>query len=926
MPLDDRLLREHSARLRALARGLLGDGTAADDVVQDVWLRTLQQPPRDRSRLGHWLANVTRNRARETVRAARRRRAREQRVAVPEATAATAPEGEHLALCRTLLDAVDALEEKYRRVVSLRYFDELPPREVAKRLDLSVHTVRTQLQRALRQLREQLDATTGDRGRWSAALLAFARPDAAVPPAAVTTASAASTAVFFMAKIKGWTAATTAAVVALSAATLLLARGTWGEGDRPDPAPTPTAPAQLTAVAPAAPATQRDTAAAEPASSGRTEHPAVTAAPHGWIVRGRALLRSRGIPAADAPVRLRLFAGALPNGAPWAEDEVTTDSAGTFTWCPTTAPDGLTVVVADCQGERHLADPESLVVPAGATPSRDLTLQVIALEVAIEGTIRGPDDEPVADAWVRLGQRGDARSDAAGRYAGRLPASDDRVVLHVAAAGYAVQTESIAQPRAGTTVRRDVRLRAGFLLEGTVRDPDGAPVTDAQVESFAQFFFPTTTDAAGHYALPYLDPNQGMVMVHATHPSYRDASAEVAIRGERATCDLTLERGQRVSGRVLTPDGTPVEGALVHLQPGALNNREPDAATGPDGNFEIPAAGADWRTLSVRAAGYGVTFQTIEAPPHAAERRDVIVVLQPGRRVHGRVLDPAGTPLAGVAVFARRQSEPPEGRVAAVLDRHANDLGLLTHSRDDGTYEVLDLPPDPVRLTFAETGFMNARILDDAGGRERELDVTLRPVAGFAGSVVDDASGRAIPHFFVRFVAPVLEPNDQRIGAWGAGWTHGIEFRNANGHWHTPDEQFEVGRVTGLEVRAPGYAPTLVPRLAARVAPRPEGLVVRLGPGAEVAGTVRDGADQPVAGVTVFLFSDVDEVRGLDGWTPSAAVARRVTDAAGEFTFAHARHGASRLATRHPDLEAIVDGPFDVPPSGRVVRSLVVER
>ena len=49
------LLAAHSVSLRALARHLVGDPHAAEDVVQDTWLRALERPPARMDTLGAWL-------------------------------------------------------------------------------------------------------------------------------------------------------------------------------------------------------------------------------------------------------------------------------------------------------------------------------------------------------------------------------------------------------------------------------------------------------------------------------------------------------------------------------------------------------------------------------------------------------------------------------------------------------------------------------------------------------------------------------------------------------------------------------------------------------------------------------------------------------------------------------------------------------
>jgi len=63
-----------------------------------------------------------------------------------------------------------------------RFLEELPPREVARRMGVKVETVRTRTKRALARLREGLDGEYGERKPWSLALSPLALPRRAAGP------------------------------------------------------------------------------------------------------------------------------------------------------------------------------------------------------------------------------------------------------------------------------------------------------------------------------------------------------------------------------------------------------------------------------------------------------------------------------------------------------------------------------------------------------------------------------------------------------------------------------------------------------------------------------------------------------------------------------------------------------------------------
>ena len=182
------LLEAHGDWVRRLARSLVGDAAAADDIAQDTWEATLRRGPRHATALRAWLGRIVTNRARNEARGGSRRRSRETRLAL-EVLPATAPSPEDLAgtveLQQRLAASVSALDEQHRRVVYLRYFEGLDSREIAQRLGVPAGTVRWRLKNALEQIRQQLDSgPESERQRWRALLLPLAAPPISWGPSA----------------------------------------------------------------------------------------------------------------------------------------------------------------------------------------------------------------------------------------------------------------------------------------------------------------------------------------------------------------------------------------------------------------------------------------------------------------------------------------------------------------------------------------------------------------------------------------------------------------------------------------------------------------------------------------------------------------------------------------------------------------------
>ncbi len=165
--------------VRTLARVLAGNGADADDLEQEAWVAALRSPPERPGPVRGWLATVMRRRRLDAGRAAARRLARESAAARPEALPSAAESVARAETLRRVVEAVLSLEEPGRSTVILRYFDGLPPREIAARTGVPVEAVYGRLRRALDELRERLGGDGEGRRAW-----AFLLPAAAVVAAA----------------------------------------------------------------------------------------------------------------------------------------------------------------------------------------------------------------------------------------------------------------------------------------------------------------------------------------------------------------------------------------------------------------------------------------------------------------------------------------------------------------------------------------------------------------------------------------------------------------------------------------------------------------------------------------------------------------------------------------------------------------------
>lgn len=155
------LYAQHHAQVRAFARRLLGDDSAAEDLTHDVFVALPAALARFRgdSSILTLLFSIAVNQVRNHIRSAIRRRRAFERLEAPMARAESDPEAEvsRQQLASALTRALDTLPLEQRVVFVLCEVEERSSGEVARITDVSDATVRTRLFHARRKLREYFD-------------------------------------------------------------------------------------------------------------------------------------------------------------------------------------------------------------------------------------------------------------------------------------------------------------------------------------------------------------------------------------------------------------------------------------------------------------------------------------------------------------------------------------------------------------------------------------------------------------------------------------------------------------------------------------------------------------------------------------------------------------------------------------------------
>lgn len=164
---DDYALAEVFDRFGSVVYGaairVIGDGSSAQDVVQDVFVELWNHPDRYDPAAGSlrtYLTVLARNRAIDTLRSELRRIARHKRHYRLTPEAAPRSPGEEVlnaAVASTVQAAIAGLSGDQRRVIELAYFEGMTCREVAVAVGIPEGTAKSRLRLALAKLETVLD-------------------------------------------------------------------------------------------------------------------------------------------------------------------------------------------------------------------------------------------------------------------------------------------------------------------------------------------------------------------------------------------------------------------------------------------------------------------------------------------------------------------------------------------------------------------------------------------------------------------------------------------------------------------------------------------------------------------------------------------------------------------------------------------------
>ena len=487
--------------------------------------------------------------------------------------------------------------------------------------------------------------------------------------------------------------------------------------------------------------------------------------------------------------------------------------------------------------------------------------------VRYSGRVVDDDGKPVAGAELQmyypknnmLGSAGTAITDADGRFSRLIPADAERVdfrLSHPECISYQFEFDRPPPPvralRDGSAV---LVMKRGHSIRGVVKGPDGRPLANALVMAAAAYgttpgpenevnedFTSPRTAMDGSFRVGGLPAGRLDVMVAADGLAPKIEPVEV--KADAPPLEIALEQGKTYAGRVVDPDGRPVEGATVYATDWRNGRRERRGSnrwtrTDADGRFTLSGLPNEG-TMRI---GYGKSpdFLSMSAEWPAAGPAADALRLYPKPVVRGRVVDAAtGEPVKAFRAVAFWGNPP----VPLSFNRPAegNDDGSFALTID----RVILRNPEatPFYAEIEARGYVPQLTPPVIAGRAYEPPVIKlekgEPIAG----VVTDVDQNPLEGATVALVAPgnvAYSVEGFKFSAFQTAPARQAKT-DAAGRFELPPAKGE-GQLVVLHER--GYVVLPFP-------PLPAGAKVAVLPWARVEGVARrDG--KPLHGVQVTL-------------------------------------------------------------------------
>jgi len=386
-----------------------------------------------------------------------------------------------------------------------------------------------------------------------------------------------------------------------------------------------------------------------------------------------------------------------------------------------------------------VAQSEPFTVEAGETKTVDLSAEG---EPHFTGTVLGADGKPVVGAYVKAAMAsnarnefrqilqnrgwGSSRTDQEGRFSIRLQgwqlqqANQQKWQIAAVSFEYPLQvTKALSVPKDGASVDVQITLQPGGKISGTVEFEGRGLMPNARVSvsphaadnaarrtdtRLGRYVF---TDLAGRFSIDGI--GEGEWRVTTSHPEGK-AESQPATAGDSGV-QLVLKPTLSLAGIVVDEDDKPLARASVAaIVPNGKKEQRRTATTDASGRFRIAQLdpgdyeleASPSRNQQMYYGGVGQQtggFKKTRTRAYTAGTESIVIQVEPGNKISGRVLDERGKPVGGASVLALPMT-PKTNAVAGRPSRTRAASSVPTTFTDgrgeftlkgvgDGQYELL---------------------------------------------------------------------------------------------------------------------------------------------------------------------------------------------------------------------------------------------
>jgi beta-lactamase class A/peroxiredoxin len=437
--------------------------------------------------------------------------------------------------------------------------------------------------------------------------------------------------------------------------------------------------------------------------------------------------------------------------------------------------------------------------------ARDLVTDAPVPNVAFELTVAG--DELI---HATAGANGIARCEYT------LPESTGQRFFTVKAGGAGLVPVGIRWSAASSAATPPghllFQMEKATAISGRVMDQDGRPLADATVVVSVTKSYPkskqwiamsstsTTTDSSGRWSFSGVPQQPDSVELATYHylcltehaAFYPEPFKPLSALHDRSAM-LRLRRGTLIEGTVVSPDSRPVAHAEVFY--GAergYGNSIPSLKADADGKFTLGIQPGTHATLIAGSPGFAPALERMKI---GEKKHHVRLTLDRAHSVRGRVVDPAGKPIARAEILLYWS-----GVDRAPRSVFGSAISQKVTTGDDGHFDWKDAPGGGVQASVSAVGL--ARKDNLALASDTDQTIVLVPPTTVQGSIVDRETGKSIPEFSLA-LATASQPGDPLIWQNSSNLKRTAKKAPGSFDFTTTSSDYRYS----LRVQADGYLP-----------------------------------------------------------------------------------------------------------------------